>query len=215
LKSTYDWIIFTSTNGVRFTKQRLFQLGLDVRIFGPSKLAAIGNPTADAIREQFGLRVDLCPQRFVAEALAEEIVERGEAKGKRFLLLRADIARPLLKERLQEAGATLVLDIPIYETKPPGAYPPEITAAIEQGQIDWITFTSSSTVKNFLSAITTPLPPKIKLASIGPVTSATLKSAGMNPEVEADPFTIEGLVQAIRDFHATAALDIKGDVDSY
>jgi uroporphyrinogen III methyltransferase/synthase len=202
LQRTHDWIIFTSANGVRFTKHRLFQLGLDVRIFGQAKLAAIGNPTADAIREQLGLRVDLCPQRFVAEALAEEIVARGEAKGKRFLLLRADIARPLLRERLQEAGAGEILDIPIYETKPAGAYPPEITAAIERGEVDWITFSSSSTVKNFLTATSNPPPAKTKLASIGPVTSATLKSAGLNPTVEADPFTIEGLVQAIGD-HAT------------
>ena len=197
LKQSFDWIIFTSVNGVRFAKQRLFELGLDVRIFANAKVAAIGEPTAVAIREQLGLKVDLVPKRFVAEALAEELLAQFPAAGKSFLLLRADIARPLLKERLQEAGAKQVLDIPIYETKPIGSYPPEVIAALERDEVDWITFTSSSTVKNFLAAAKDLPATKAKLASIGPITSSTMVSQGLEPTVEAEEFTIGGLVAAI------------------
>jgi uroporphyrinogen III methyltransferase/synthase len=197
----YDWIVFTSVNGVQFTKQRLFEMGLDVRVFASAKFAAIGQPTADAIRDQLGLKVDLVPERFVAEALAEELIAKYPAAGKRFLLLRADIARPLLKERLQEAGAQSVLDIPIYETRSVGEFPAEVKAAIENDQIDWITFTSSSTVKNFLSAMEGLKPSRAKFASIGPVTSATMRSVNLEPTVEAKQFTIAGLVSAIVETH--------------
>jgi uroporphyrinogen III methyltransferase/synthase len=199
LQQSHDWIIFTSVNGVRFAKQRLFELGLDVRVFGHAKLAAIGEPTAAAIREQLGLKVDLVPKRFVAEALAEDLLAQFPVAGKSFLLLRADIARPLLKERLQEAGARQVLDIPIYETRPLGEYPPEILAALERGEVNWITFTSSSTVKNFLAAAPGIQTDRIKLASIGPITSSTMVANGLQPTAEARKFTIDGLIAALLD----------------
>ncbi len=197
LTQQFDWIVFTSVNGVRHAKQKLFELDLDVRVFGQAKLAAIGEPTALAINEQLGLKVDVCPKRFVAEALAEEIIARYPVAGNKFLLLRADIARPLLKERLQEAGAAMVLDIPIYETRPVGDFPPEIKTALREGQIDWITFTSSSTVKNFLSATEGISVGRARLASIGPITTTTMKLHGLEPAVEAGEFTIDGLVAAI------------------
>jgi uroporphyrinogen III methyltransferase/synthase len=197
LKEHFDWIIFTSANGVRFAKQRLFELGHDVRVFGDAKFAAIGQPTADAISAQLGVRVDLCPQRFVAEALADELIAADGARGKRFLLLRADIARPLLKDRLIHAGAAEVLDIPIYETMPAGPYPKEIVDALEARQIHWITFTSSSTVKNFVDAVGAWRAGQANIASIGQITSAQVRSSGLTPAVEADPFTIDGLVHAI------------------
>ncbi len=202
LQNRFDWIIFTSANGVRFTKRRLFELNMDVRVFGNAKLAAIGSETAAAITAQLGLRVDLCPQRFVAEALAEELIATSGAAGKRFLLLRADIARPLLKDRLREAGAELLLDIPIYETKPAGDFPAPIKDAIENGSVDWITFTSSSTVKNFLSAMPHFVQGKTKLASIGPITSATLADHGLTKTAEAETFTLEGLIQAISKYRS-------------
>ena len=194
-----DWLVFTSANGVRFAKQRLFELGLDARAFGRAKVAAIGEVTAAAIRDHLGLRVDLCPTAFVAEALADALAGAGEVAGKRYLLLRADIARPLLRERLTAGGAT-VADVPIYETRAVTTAPPELTAALDAGTVDWVTFTSSSTVRNFLSLIGAAVRlGTAKLASIGPVTTATLVAAGLTPTVQAERFDLGGLVAAMLD----------------
>ncbi len=195
-----DWLIFTSENGVRFAKRRLFELNLDARAFGRAKVAAIGTSTADAVRYQLSLRVDLCPERAVAEALADELASRGEIAGKRFLLLRADIARPLLRERLTAGGATAVRDVPIYETRPVTTVPPDLTAALRAGQVDWVTFTSSSTVRNFLALIGTEAAPQlngVKLASIGPVTTGTLVDCGLSPTVQAGSSDMAGLIVAL------------------
>ena len=203
LASEHDWIVFTSANGVRSTKRKLFDLRLDVRVFGKAKLAAIGAPTAEAIRNVLGLRVDLCPERFVAEALADELIERNSAAGRRFLLLRADIARPLLRGRLIAAGAAAVLDIPIYETHAVESYPAEITSALARQEVDWITFTSSSTVASFLARHPGFSAGKTKIASIGPITSQTIKNAGLTVTVEAQHFTIGGIVEAMLTYKAT------------
>ena len=149
---TWDWIIFTSANGVRYTRDRLRALGRDVRVFGSAKIAAIGDATADAIRNDLSLHVDLCPESFVAEALANALVERGQVAGKRFLLLRADIARPVLREKLQLAHAAEVRDIAIYETKTASSLPEHLLDALDADQVQWVTFTSSSTAKNFAVA---------------------------------------------------------------
>jgi uroporphyrinogen III methyltransferase/synthase len=194
-----DWIVFTSANGVKFTKQRLFELGLDVRIFGNAKLAAIGDVTAAAIRDQLGLRVDLCPSSFVAEALAEELVHQHSVAGLKFLLLRADIARPLLRERLIEAGAT-VRDLAIYETKPILTLPAELRDALDRRSVDWITFTSSSTVKNFIAMLGEHYQQamqNVSIASIGPITTATLVQLGLTPTVEAKTFNLDRIVDAL------------------
>ena len=192
-----DWLVFTSANGVRFAKQRLFELGLDARAFGPAKVAAIGEVTATAIREHLSLRVDLCPTAFVAEALADALAEANEVAGRRYLLLRADIARPLLRERLVAGGAT-VADVPIYYTRAVTTAPPELTAALDAGSVDWVTFTSSSTVRNFLSLIGDKSRlGSAKLASIGPVTTRTLAYAGLTPTVQAERYDLGGLVAAL------------------
>ena len=196
----FDWIIFTSQNGVSFTKQRLCEIGLDVRAFGQAKLAAIGDVTAAAIRDEMSLKVDLCPESFVAEALAEELIKRGEVKGKRFLLLRADIARPILREKLQQGGAAEVRDVPVYETRPASSLPPILHAALEEKAVHWITFTSSSTAKNFIALLggdSRDQLKDVKIASIGPVTTATLKELGLLPTIEAETSNIDGLVEAI------------------
>src|SRR4051794_26443325 len=149
----YDWIVFTSANGVRFTRDRLRALDRDVRVFGTAKIAAIGDATAAAIRENLSLHVDLCPESFVAEALADALAERGQVAGKRFLLLRADIARPVLREKLQLGHAAEVRDVAIYETKLAQSLPPHLLEAIDAKSIHWITFTSSSTAKNFVTLL--------------------------------------------------------------
>ena len=198
--AAYDWVVFTSANGVAFTKQRLLETGRDARAFGGAKVAAIGDATARAVREQLFLNVDLCPESFVAEALADEFARQGVVKGGRFLLLRADIARPVLRERLQQGGAAEVNDVPIYETKPAAALPPPLLAALAGGEVAWVTCTSSSTARNFAALLGPDYREKlngVKFASIGPITTATLRELGLEPAVQADTFNVDGLVAAM------------------
>jgi uroporphyrinogen III methyltransferase/synthase len=197
----YDWVIFTSQNGVEFTRQRLLETGRDVRVFGRAKLAAIGDATAKALEERFCVKADLCPERFVAEALADELESRNEVRGKRFLMLRADIARPVLRERLEKGGAAKVADVAVYETRPAAALPEALVAALDDRCVDWITFTSSSTARNFAVLLGERFRDKfagVKIASIGPVTTQTLRELVLEPTVVAEQFNIEGLVEAIR-----------------
>ncbi len=200
LDGRFDWILFTSANGVRFTRQRLVQLGRDVRVFGSARIAAIGDATAAAIDSELALHVDLCPESFVAEALAEALGGLGQVKGKRFLLLRADIARPVLRQRLEQDGAAEVRDVAVYETRPAKQLPAELLEALAADKVDWITFTSSSTARNFLAL----LPDShrshlqtVKCASIGPITSDTLRQLGLRPTVQAETYNIDGLVAAL------------------
>ncbi len=196
----FDWIIFTSANGVEFTRRRLLETGKDVRVFGRARFAAIGDATAAALREKFAINADLCPKQFVAEALADEFAAQNEIGGKKFLLLRADIARPLLRERLEQGGAAQVVDLAIYETKIAGALPGPLLEAIEGKQVNWITFTSSSTARNFVTLLGSDYRDRLKgvqIASIGPITSQTLKDLGLEPAVQADEFNVRGLVAAI------------------
>jgi uroporphyrinogen III methyltransferase/synthase len=196
----YDWVIFTSANGVQFVRQRLLETVRDARVFYGVKIAAIGDATAAAIRQQLCLRVDLCPEAFVAEALADALVSAGEVAGKRFLLLRADIARPLLVERLIHAGAADVSDVSVYHTRAATSLPAAFLSALDAGEVSWITFTSSSTARN-LVALLTPTQRerlrRIRLASIGPITSRTLEELGLSPDVQAETYNIPGLVRSM------------------
>ena len=195
----YDWVVFTSANGVRFARERLMATGRDARAFGGAKIATIGDATAEAVRRELCLQVDLSPTRFVAEALGEAFAEKNEIAGKRFLLLRADIARPLLRERLKEGGAVEVRDVPIYETKSTAALPTELLEALASSEVHWITFTSS-TVRNFVSLLGEDYRDRmngVKIASIGPITSQTLRELRLAPTVEAKTFDLGGLVAAL------------------
>ncbi len=196
----YDWVVFTSQNGVEFTKKRLMELGRDARVFGKAKVAVIGEATANAVREMLCLNVDLCPERFVAEALAEEFAKRSEIKGKRFLMLRAEIARPLLRERLAAEGAAQVNDVAIYETMAAKHLPPVLLEQLEAGKVDWVTFTSSSTARNFVALLGEGYKEKlagVKIASIGPITSGAVREMGLAVTVEAGVFNVEGVVEGI------------------
>jgi uroporphyrinogen III methyltransferase/synthase len=201
----YDWVIFTSANGVRAAWDRLRHLTFDARHFAASNVAAIGPATAAALHE-IGIYPDLIPEKFVAEELAEalkaRIGEQGEEiRHKRFLLLRADIARPVLREELEKLGA-FVEDVPIYKTIKPAALPQEVTdALVEDPAPDWVTFTSASTATNLWDLLTPDQRRTIagmKRASIGPITTAALaKLDGWTPTVEAAEHDIPGLVAAI------------------
>ncbi len=200
---TYDWLVLTSVNGVDAMTERMRAAGLDARSLGGVRLAAIGSATAERLNEHF-LVPEVVPEQFVAESLAAEL-GRFDLRQKRVLLLRADIARPALREALAQCGAVCD-DVPIYRTIRPAGLPPEVVETLEAGGADWITFTSSSTFANFvemfggdrLRALCAP-GGRLRLASIGPITSATIRDAGFVPTVEATEHTIRGLVRAIQE----------------
>ena len=198
----FDWVIFTSQNGVKFARQRLLETGSDARAFAGVHIAAVGNVTADAVREFLCLKVDLCPKEFVAEALAAELARRNEIRGRRFLLLRADIARPILREKLVEDGAVEVRDVSIYETRPAKTLPPAFVNALAANELNWITFTSSSTARNLVDLLGPDYKTKlqgVRIASIGPITTRTLQDLGLEPTIQAETYNVEGLVQAIEE----------------
>lgn len=194
----WDWLVLTSANGVRAMWDRLVALGHDARHLAGVKIAAIGQATDEAL-QQCGLRADRLPERFTSEALADALCTAGKVSDRRILLLRADIAGEALTQRLTDAGAEC-RDVAAYRTSRPESLPPEVLDAMEAGRVDWITFTSSSTVTNFLALLPDRLDERlssIRLASIGPVTSRTLRKAGLSPTVEADPHTIDALADTI------------------
>ena len=196
----FDWLIFTSASGVRLTRQRMRQIGADARLFARVRVAAVGDATAEAVSRELALEVDCVPAQFLAEALAAELVRRGEVAGRRFMLLRADIARPLLVEKLQQAAAAVVRDVNVYQTRIARELPPHVHAALEAGEVDWITFTSSSTARNFTALLGdhyAALLQKVRRASIGPVTTQTLVELGLPPTVQATESDIAGLVDAV------------------
>lgn len=185
----FDWVIFTSANGVEKFFERLKVHKLDARAF--NKVAAIGSATAEKL-STFGIIADVVPKDFVAESLAEALTNL--VVDKKILLARAEVARDFLPDALKNFGASVEV-APIYKIIP------ELPAQIDFAALDMITFTSSSTVENFVAAHgVTPLK-KIPTAAIGSITAQTLKKFGINPVVIAKEFTIGGLVDAIKKFY--------------
>ncbi|QNN22081.1 uroporphyrinogen-III C-methyltransferase [Planctomycetales bacterium ZRK34] len=192
----YNWLILTSVNGVTALRERLDAMELDARHLAGVKIGAIGDATAAALIEM-GVRPDLVPTQFVAESLAAEMITREDMAGQRVLMLRADIARPALNEKLTEAGAT-VDDLTIYQTKTAESLPDDVVEALRDKRVDYVTFTSSSTVRNFVQLLgDASLLEDVKLASIGPITSKTAAELGLTLSVEAMRYDIDGLIEAI------------------
>ena len=192
----YDWIIFTSVNGVKFFLNRLKYHKKDIRILDGIKICAIGPKTAE-IFENFGIIPDFIPEKYQAEYIIQGMLKIG-IKGKKFLLPRAKVAREILPQKIKEHGGEIDV-VTVYETKMPDTNKAEIIDLLKNGSIDYITFTSSSTVKNFIEIIENKLDllKNVKLVSIGPITSNTLKEYGLFPSIEAKKFTIEGIKEAI------------------
>jgi uroporphyrinogen III methyltransferase/synthase len=190
----YDWVVFTSPNGVTAFFELFFKLYDDARALGNARTAAIGPGTAKRVKD-FHLAVDLQPEEAVAERLVEAFQRHESVENLKFLLVRAANARDVLPKRLTQMGA-IVDEAIAYRTVPETD---DITGArkrfIDEGA-DLITFSSSSTVENFL-AMKLPWPKGIKTASIGPITSGTMKEAGLQVDVEATQHDIDGLVDAI------------------
>jgi uroporphyrinogen III methyltransferase/synthase len=175
-------------------------MGRDVRVFGGARVAAIGQATAAAVQDELGLHVDLCPESAVAEALAAALSARGQITGKRFLLLRADIAREVLCQRLEQGGAAEVRDVAIYVSRSVERLGDQVAEAIEDGEVDWVTFTSSATARNFVGLLSGEHRRKlagIRIASIGPVTSSTIRELGLPISVQAQSASVEALVDAM------------------
>ncbi|MGV8074519.1 MAG: uroporphyrinogen-III C-methyltransferase [Syntrophobacteraceae bacterium] len=196
--SSYDWAIFTSVNGVRYFVDRLWDSGLDVRELKGVRLAAIGPKTADELRK-FGMRPDLVPEEYRAEALIDGL-SGEDLKGKSILLPRALVARDVLPETLCRLGANVDV-VPAYQTVLPTSQSGEILNRLRLGTIDCLTFTSSSTVSNFFALIEKEelilLPARPAIACIGPVTAQTAEGYGLETDVIPSEYTIPGLVRAI------------------
>ena len=190
----YDWLIFTSVNGVEAFFDMFYRLYNDSRSIGNVKIAAIGPATAQRIKD-FHLAVDLQPKEFVAEAIISELLEFGSVENLRFLLARAEGAREFLSKRLTELGA-IVDEAIAYRTVPETTDPSGGLDRFRTEGADLITFTSSSTVENFL-VLQLRLPGNLKTASIGPITSETMRKNGLKVDVEAAKYDIDGLVDAI------------------
>jgi uroporphyrinogen III methyltransferase/synthase len=193
----YDWIVFTSPNGVNAFFELFYKLYDDAREIGGAKIAAIGPATAQRLKH-FHLHVDLQPAEFVAEALAKEFRKAGDIENLRILIARAEKARDLLPKELSALGA-IVDEGFAYRTVPETRDDVGARRRLLEEGADLITFTSSSTVENFL-ALELPWPAKMQVASIGPITSKTARDRGLEVTVEARRHDIPGLVEAIRKF---------------
>jgi uroporphyrinogen III methyltransferase / synthase len=185
----YDWLVFSSANGVRYLFDRLGGRIVDIRL---PNLAAIGPGTAEELA-RYGQRADLVPEQFRAESLAEALA--GNAEGKRFLLARASRGREVLAERLTAAGA-IVEQVVVYTSNDVEQPSPEVAAMLHDGEIDWITVTSSAIARSLARLFADDLR-RAKLASISPITSATLRELGYEPTTEAAEYTLAGLTAAI------------------
>jgi len=193
----YDWIVFTSPNGVNAFFDLFYKLYDDAREIGGARIAAIGPATAQRLKD-FHLHVDLQPEEFVAEALVREFRKEGGIENLRVLIARAEKARDLLPRELSALGA-IVDEGFAYRTVPETRDDNGARRRLLEEGADLITFTSSSTVENFL-ALELPWPAKMQVASIGPITSKTARERGLEVAVEARRHDIPGLVEAIRKF---------------
>ena len=187
----YALICLTSPNGVHLLFEALGESGLDARALGECRVAAIGPGTARALAEH-GIAADVVPERFVAEALVEAVAD-VDVEGERVLVARAAEARDVLPDALRERGAEVDV-VALYETV--RETPSE--AAIEAAQTaDYVTFTSSSTVRNLTEALGDRFPGEARIVSIGPITSETAREAGLEVAVEAERHDIDGLIAAL------------------
>ena len=193
----YDWIVFTSVNGVKAFFAALDEAGLDARALGGNKVCAIGPVTSGRLRK-FGIRPDAQPARFTSSAVAETLVSLDNLSGMRILCPRAANAPGELVEILSAHGA-VVEEVPAYRTVPEALDGDRVSELFARDEIHWITFMSSSTVKNFFSAVSAERirSSSARIASIGPVTSEALRDLGLAVDVQADRYTVEGLAASI------------------
>jgi uroporphyrinogen III methyltransferase/synthase len=201
----YHWLLFTSVNGVRYFFQRLDKTGKDTRSLKNIKVGAIGPKTAEAVREK-GIRPDLVPDEYRAEAVVEAF-KREDAESLRILLPRAAEARELLPEELRRMGAHVDV-VEAYRTVFPDRGSDRLKAMFQKGEIHMVTFTSSSTVKNFIrmfeaeDAQFSEWMRKVSIACIGPVTARTAEEQGLSVSLIPKEYTIDALTDAISKYYS-------------
>ena len=191
---SYDWLVFTSPNGVDAFFTAFYEIFRDAREIGGVRIAAIGPATAERVRS-YHLQVDVQPEKYVAEEILTELQKEVSVENLKFLLARAEGAREVLAEELTRLGA-IVDEAVAYRTVPETEDVSGGMKRFREEGADWITFTSSSTAENF-AALKLPLPAELKTASIGPVTSKTMRKLGLDVDIEAKQHDIPGLVEAI------------------
>jgi uroporphyrinogen III methyltransferase / synthase len=197
--NSYDWIIFTSTNGVDAFFEFFFKAFEDLRDIGGVRIAAVGPSTAAQLKE-LHLKVDVMPKEFTAARIVDALTAYESIENLKMLLVRAETATPELPKKLEEMGA-IVDDVACYRTVPETEDPNGAAASLTETGADWVTFTSGSTVENFHARFDLPQliarHPKLKLASIGPETSKAIAILGLKPTFEAKEHTIESLIRGI------------------
>lgn len=190
----FDWVVFTSANGVDRFFAALREAGGDARALGGTRLCALGPATAAEL-EKHGLRADLVSETFVAEGVVAALSAATELAGKRILLPRAEVARAVLPDSLRRLGAE-VEEVVAYRTVQDGSDAEAVRERIAAGEVDVVTFTAASTVKSF-AGLLGPNVGRARVATIGPVTSAAARELGLAVDVEAENHTIPGLVAAV------------------
>jgi uroporphyrinogen III methyltransferase/synthase len=197
----YDWVIFTSANGVRIFFDALRELCKDARVFGSARIGAIGPQTAGSLAG-FGIRADFVPAEFTGKELARGLIAAANLENKKILLLRSQAGSKELPKLLGQAKAQ-VDDVPIYAVQAIKSEAEKLKAKVGAGRIHWVTFASPSAVRAFFDQIPAELlnSSRVKVASIGPVTSAELKGRGVRVEAEAAEHTLEGLLAAMEGFY--------------
>jgi uroporphyrinogen III methyltransferase/synthase len=193
----YDWIIFTSANSITIFFDVLQRLDKDARVFASTKIAAIGSETAAKLNE-FGIKADFVPNVFTSKELGKQLISFANLQGKKVLLLRSQLASNELSELLNSTGVE-VDNVPVYTAVAVKSKYSWLIEKIERGEIDWLTFASPSSVKGFFEQIPGELvnSSKIRVASIGPVTSEQLKNLGVRVDVQAAEHTTDGLLAVI------------------
>ncbi len=201
--ASYTWLIFTSVNGVKFFFSRMQARRQDIRTLGAVRIAAIGPETARAV-EGFHLRVDAVPTEYRAEALIPVL---GHVQGQRILLPRAEEARAILPEALQALGAD-VDEIAVYRTVRPHSTTTErVRALLLNRKVDLVTFTSSSTVRNFISLFSADELPTLlastRIGCIGPITADTAREFGLDVTIQPEAYTIPAFAKEIASYFET------------
>ncbi len=198
----FDWIVFTSANAVERFRAALQEAGKDFGSLAPARLCAVGPATAEAL-ERHGARAEVVPAEHTAAAAAAALAAADEVAGKRVLFPRADIARRALSDELRRRGAEVV-EVVAYRTVPDGRGVEEVRRRLATGEVDVVTFTSGSTVRNYVQLLG-PDTGGARVVSIGPATTAAARELGLLVHVEAEEHTTAGLVEAVRRWYQARA----------
>ena len=197
----YHWILFTSLNGVKYFFERLYGKGLDARHLKGPEIAVVGKSTADLLLK-YGVHADLIPSVFTGEGLAESLLDQG-VEGRNILIPRALQGREILPETLRGAGAQVTV-APVYQNCPAQGDKEFLRSELEKGGVEMVTFTSSSTVRNFLALLDEEnqdelkkLLAGVKIAAIGPITAKTVTDSGLRVDIQPEQHTIPAMIEAI------------------